>query len=554
MRKSKKRAIKKTLRITLIILCLMMIALLLKEIIDNEKIIGMYTASDKSTVTLYNEAYENVGNVRRSYKLEVYEKPYIKDNLEYRKVKYDGNIYYILKDNLTLEYNDTVLEKKMYVRTPVTIYKNYDSHQIESFAPKGEELEIVGFDEVNDGVVHMYKVKYNDTYGYVYSKYLTDDLDLANANYNENGVYDTHKDRKFSYELYGGYASELDYYPYEKASLKGNVMPDEAKTLYLNGEVIDDISSYIELAKSSSINAFVIDIYDGYMAYQSDVAKEYSISAYESARRTKEEYKAIIDKVKENGIYVIGRIVAFNNSHFALDNPDEAIAYNGKALSWVSAYSRKAWEYNVSLALEAIKEFGFNEIQYDYIRFPESSYSWSRNSKYDFKNTYNESKGQAIQNFLFYATDKIHEANAYISADVFGEAAYSYVTAYGQYWPAISNIVDVISAMPYPDHFNKYDFGFKVAVWTKPYELMKEWSSYAIERQKEIPTPAKARTWIQAYDTIHSPYVTYGAKEVSAQIKALYEMGLDNGFITWNSSSSYKKYNTISSAFKENYR
>ncbi len=554
MKRNKRRAIKKALRIILIILCLAMIGLLVKEIIENEKVIGMYTASDKSVVALYNESFERVGEIRRSLKLEVFERPYFNDNIEYRKVKHDGNIYYVLNDNLTMEYKDTVLEKEVYVKTPVTIYEDIKGYKIASFAPKASLLEVLDFDEVNDGVVNIYKVKYNDIEGYVYNKYLASTKEEAEKVYNENGISDIHKDRKFSYELYGGYASELDYYPYQKANFKDNIMPEEAKTLYLNGEVIDDIDAYINLAKSSSINAFVIDIYDGYMAYESDVAKEYGESLYNSARRTKEEYKAIIDKVKSSGIYVIGRIVAFNNPHFAKDNPDDAISYNGKALTWVSAYSRKAWEYNVALALEAINEFGFNEIQYDYIRFPESSYSWSRNSKYDFKNLYNESKGEAIQNFLFYATDKIHEAGAYISADVFGEAAYSYVTAYGQYWPAISNIVDVISAMPYPDHFNKYDFGFKVPVWTKPYELMKAWASYAVERQNEIPTPAKVRTWIQAYDTIHSPYVTYGAKEVSAQIKALYELGLDNGFITWNSASSYKKYNAISSAFMEDYR
>ena len=108
--------------------------------------------------------------------------------------------------------------------------------------------------------------------------------------------------------------------------------------------------------------------------------------------------------------------------------------------------------------------------------------------------------------------------------------------------------------MPYPDHFNKYDFGFSVPVWTKPYELMKAWASYASERQKEIPSPAKVRTWIQTYDTIREPYIVYGTSEIKGQIKALYEAGLDNGFITWNSGSSYKKYNSVSSAFKENYR
>ena len=113
-----------------------------------------------------------------------------------------------------------------------------------------------------------------------------------------------------------------------------------------------------------------------------------------------------------------------------------------------------------------------------------------------------------------YATDEIHKYNAYVSVDVFGESANSYVTAYGQYWPAISNIVDVISAMPYPDHFDTYAYGSKVPVWTEPYELLKAWGKTVVTRQSEIPTPAVVRTWIQAYNAIKSPYIVYDANKV----------------------------------------
>lgn len=96
---------------------------------------------------------------------------------------------------------------------------------------------------------------------------------------------------------------------------------------------------------------------------------------------------------------------------------------------------------------------GFNEIQFDYVRFPDRTYSYEKSGEISMQNTYGEEKAQAIQKFLMYASDEIHSVGAYISADVFGESAHNYVTGYGQYWPAISNVVDVISAMPYPDHF-----------------------------------------------------------------------------------------------------
>ena len=108
--------------------------------------------------------------------------------------------------------------------------------------------------------------------------------------------------------------------------------------------------------------------------------------------------------------------------------------------------------------------------------------------------------------------------------------------------------------MPYPDHFNKYDYGLNEISWVVPYKLLSAWGkNYAAVRQTEITTPAKVRTWIQAYNAIREPYITYDASKVSDQIQALYDSGLTGGFITWNSSSSYSKYSEISSAFGKEY-
>ena len=100
---------------------------------------------------------------------------------------------------------------------------------------------------------------------------------------------------------------------------------------------------------------------------------------------------------------------------------------------------------NMPTTKEAIDLMGFNEIQFDYVRFPEDAYNMSKSSSTNFKNKYNEEKAEAVQNFLIYATDEIHKKNAYLSVDVFGECSGTYVTSYGQYWPAISNVVDVPS-------------------------------------------------------------------------------------------------------------
>ena len=126
---------------------------------------------------------------------------------------------------------EVVKETTKYVRTSVTVYKNETESKIESFIKKGSKLEIIDYDYLDDeGNVNMYKIKMNDIEGWVHRKYLVDTEELAKENYNENGEYDTHKDRKYSRELYGGKASTLDYYPYEKVEFENNPLLKNAKS------------------------------------------------------------------------------------------------------------------------------------------------------------------------------------------------------------------------------------------------------------------------------------------------------------------------------------
>lgn len=516
---------------------------------------SMYLAGDTNKVTTYimdedNSLKENSELVRGKKVIYSGKKVNMNDN-EYLLIEFDNKEYYVNAKQLVKNVKDVVLEKERYVRTSVTVYENETDSKIASFIKKGNKLDIIGYDKLfDDGNVNMYKIKYNDTEGYVYSKYLVNDKESADSVYNENGVYDIHKDRKFKgRELYGGKASTLDYYPYERVEFEDNKLLKKAKTMYLNAGTIGSIDSYLKIAKENGVNAIVVDIKDGALAYSSNVAKEISPTAYATAINDNSSYKSAIDKIKDAGIYAIGRIVVFNDVHYGKDHPEDCISSTASSRLWPSAYSRGAWYYNVELAKEAVKEMGFNEIQFDYVRFPEDAYNMSIKGNSDFKNKYDEEKAEAVQNFLFYATDQIHKVGAYLSVDVFGECSGEYVTAYGQYWPAISNIVDAISSMPYTDHF-----GRSVDTWTNAYRTVYNWAKGAAARQKEIPTPAVARTWITAYDTPYwKPTVIYNASKIEDQVRALYDAGLDGGFITWNSASSLAKYEQIKTAFNKDY-
>ena len=499
-----------------------------------------YIAGNTDKVDIYDLELNKKNALYRGTSIVKIKDKTINDTL-YTEIIYENEKYYIKNENLQENIENIIYEDKLYVRTPVTVYQNNKDNTILGYIEKGNSVDIIGYSGINNGIVSMYKIAYQNKEGYIYSKYLVETKEGADKLYPVEGL--------------GNYTKLMDYYPYEKGNFKDNIMPEEVRAIYLNGSVLDNIDSYIELANNSEINAFVIDIKENtYPLYKSKVMEKYSITSYNKASKSIEYMKNILNKLKQNNIYAIARIVVGKDTFYGQDNPNDLITYkNGNpyihnSSTWVSMYSRRVCEYNVSLAKEAV-DLGFNEIQFDYLRFPDSS-----NTNLDFKNTYNESeKAVAIQNFLFYAVDEIHKKHAYVSADVFGECAHGYITGYGQYFAAISNVVDVISAMPYPELFASYEYGIKYP-WNEPYNTLKSWGNYVVKQQSIIKSPAIVRTWIQAYTASwRSNYINYTNKEIEDEIRALYDLGFRQGFIAWNGGSSLNTYKSYIKAFNGEY-
>ena len=446
--------------------------------------------------------------------------------------------------------SDAVPAHTLYVRSAVNL-RDMDGRLLQTLAEKGTAVEVTGCDYLKeDGHVHMYRVSLGDEEGYILPWYLESTEEAALANY-DNGNYATHAGRENRYG--GGGAADLDYFPREKGPIEGNEMPQECRTLYLVNWRLEELDAYLEIANNSGINAFVVDIVDGgAIGYAGTVMQEYCPSGAGAAGNTVEDYRAAIQKIKDAGYYVIGRITTFNDSYFVQDHPEYAISDAAGAplklagAYWPSPYSRSVWQYKVDLAVEAVELMGFNEIQFDYMRFPDNTRRYEKAGNIDFRNTYGETKAQAIQRFIMYAADILHEHGAYVSADVYGESAYTYVTAYGQYWPAISNVADVVSGMPYPDHFGASG---SWKPWEHPYETLLSWGQCVMQRQEETATPAAVRTWIQAYNAIREPYTKYGPSEVAAQIRGLRDAGCTGGYMTWNANSSLDKYSYLIPAF-----
>ena len=537
-----------------------------KKLISKE--VTKYLANDNYNVTLYSynseteELSENKTVVRGSEVKAKMEETVTKDNNNYVKITLDKENYYVLETNLVDKKEEVVKEEYIYVRTPASVLENLDDPKIVDQGAKGEKMEVLSYDSIDEeGKVNTYKVKTDDNNeGYIYGKYIELTEEEAKKNYEAEKYDEIHSKIKNSYG--GGDAIDLDFYPVEKVSFENNKMPEATYALYLNGGVIGSVDAYIEYAKNTKINAFVVDIVDDTaISYPSDVMKEISPTSYEKAINSVEEYKNAIQKIKDAGFYVIGRITVFKDSYYVTDHPENAISskssgepFKHNSAYWPSAYSRDVWYYKVALAKEAVEWFGFNEINYDYVRFPDRMMSVE--DSVNLHNNYDESKVQAIQRFVQYAKDELHKVNAYVSIDVFGESTNgSYTTAYGQYWPAISNVADVISGMPYPDHFSNGYYGINEP-WNHPYELMYNWATEAMNRQEECPTPAVVRTWIQAYDVmtyVDSNGIDYNAENVEKEIEGLYDAGAMGGYITWNSGSNLSKYKLQKGAFDRDY-
>lgn len=517
-----------------------------------------YLCAQTAQIPYYDEGLNEIGTVSRGQKITYStQEPIEKESQKYYLAYFDDLKYgYISSDNLTHSENGVVEEKTVYVRTPQNLRLGEDSAKLGALVEQGTELTVKGYDYLQNGVVHLYEVSYQGERGYISGSYVKSSLEEATEVYDRFGVYMTHAGREDRYG--GGDGGSLDYYPREKASFADNVMPEKVYALYLtcDPKVIGNIEGYIEYAKSTNINAFVVNIIDGTsVGYPCETYDEYSPICSRMANNTQEEYGYAIRRLKEEGFYVIGRITVFNDSHFVTEHPEYSICdrsgdplYVGNTGYWPSPYCRYVWEYKVALAKEAIELFGFQEIQFDYVRFPDGTYQYESSDNIDYHNEYDETKAQAIQRFLMYACDELHDAGVYVSADVFGETNNSYVASYGQYWPAISNVVDVISGMPYPDHFAQNG---TYRPWEHPYETLLEWAEKATLRQQETPTPAIARTWIQAYDATKRPYNTYGAEEIAAQINGLEEGGLSGGFMAWHAACSLDKLATFKAAFDE---
>jgi hypothetical protein len=311
------------------------------------------------------------------------------------------------------------------------------------------------------------------------------------------------------------------------------------KALYMTYYGIGDRGlrhNALKLIDETELNALVIDVKGdrGILTYKSAVPMVSRIGAQKIV--IVKDAKALVQSLKERGIYTIARIVVFKDNVLGTARPDLAIKTNeGKIwrdkedLIWVDPSKKEVWEYNISIALEAAQN-GFDEIQFDYVRFPDR-----RGLAFAVANT-EENRVNNISGFLMEAKKRLVPYNVFLSADVFGYASWNLDdTQIGQRLDRIAPCVDYISLMLYPSGFQFGIPGYRNPV-AHSYDIVSLSLKKAQERTN-IPS-VRFRPWLQAFRDYAFDKRHFYGPEIRTQIKAADEFG-SGGWMLWNPRNDY---------------
>jgi hypothetical protein len=341
-----------------------------------------------------------------------------------------------------------------------------------------------------------------------------------------------------------------------KLSAELALEPFEAKALYLKANLasygMETVNKYYDMVDRTEANAMVIDIKSdnladvGFIYYQSQVPEVV-------AAGTSADYMPIremLAEAKRRDIYTIARIHIFAHDNALLEaHPDWYVQKDGKpwfadfGIAWLDTYDERVWNYNIKLAVE-VAQLGFDEIQFDYIRFPSDGDLTGAVFKgpRDWRNNPDEMYN-TVGRFMQQAQQAINGAGAFFSVDVFGYVAWQPQPNIGQNLQVMGKYADYVYPMVYPSHFVFGELGFENP-GAHPYEIV----DFSMQKVKDQlvgeASRAKVRPWLQDFTLIWVPkpyIVQYGAKEVRAQIDAAEKNRASgvSGWALWDPDNQY---------------
>ena len=302
------------------------------------------------------------------------------------------------------------------------------------------------------------------------------------------------------------------------------------KGIYLNGYDFTNtkkLQSISIILSETEINTVVLDVKtdNGHVLYDSQIPEVSELNN----ERVKYDQSVLKEFKDKFNIYLIGRVVAFQDPSFARNfenssviDPTTNSPYMQNGQYFLDPGDERARNYVLNIAIEACS-LGFDEIQFDYIRYPDTKV---KGLIYEDENIA-KNRTENINSFLRHSRDILNGMGCLVSADIFGYVLQNKSdNGIGQHLETISETVDFISPMVYPSHYSKGSFGYQYPN-SFPYEVVSAALNDGIKRgiKKE-----KIRPFLQGF--------WHDSKDVQLNIKAAEDKNLD--WIIWNNSSQYE--------------
>ncbi len=318
---------------------------------------------------------------------------------------------------------------------------------------------------------------------------------------------------------------------------------EPVRALYLSGWVAGGETRWHQLLNvvdKTELNAVVIDVKeDGMLSY--DVPGLALAAEAGANKKMIPDVDAKIAELKKRHIYAIARITCFRDQvvprkkpALAIHRPDGSPWRDRSGHFWLDPYNTLNWDYNVAVAQDAARR-GFDEVQWDYVRFPSEGKKSGRRYPARQKNDA-RSEARVIADFLAYAKEKLGPSGVKVSADVFGlTLSAEDDLGIGQKLALVAPHLDFVCPMVYPSHYGRGSLGVPYPN-ASPYQTVFRALRDGSKRLKALPKNAcRMRPWLQDFSL---GGVRYGEKQVRAQIQAARANGVQE-YLLWNAANRY---------------
>lgn len=364
----------------------------------------------------------------------------------------------------------------------------------------------------------------------------------------QRGVVHTDAQGRFNIEAGGpvvmaravGYGRVEAPLPAHGEPLTLPLAPLHVKGLYLSTFGIGSSKlreAALDVIERNHLNTLVIDFKGdrGMLPFKSTLPASFGLA--EQPVVTVHDMPALIAELKQRHIYLIARIVSFKDDRLIEAHPDYAIKTaagepfrDREDLRWADAFHTEVWDYNGALA-EAAAKLGFDEVQFDYVRFPDANTSLVVSKENNEAN-----RVAAISGFLQAMHKRLEPYNVFMSADIFGYVCWNTNdTGIGQQLDEIYKHVDYMAPMLYPSGFTWGIPGTRDPV-ADPYTIVRR--SLDRCRERTGVSGLHFRPWLQAFKDYAFDRRVFGDTEIRDQIRAADDAGA-SGWMLWNPRNAY---------------